>query len=463
MDAKCVECDGLTGAGDDLLPCSSCTSFIHRRCSGNELQLIYCKPCYNRLLSSSDEEEDSVENDVLYDNITNIDLNELQRLEELEVFTNDTDEMNVNLDNMDIDPDLNYFNRAEWSSDYISVPTLINNLGKSRRTEGRTLSLLHINCRSILSKLTEIRELATDLQVAILALSETWLNNETNQFVNIPGYVFVSNNRKGEPGGGVGLLIRNDLKFQLYNPLCSTEPSTFESLFIRLKLKNSSLIIGVIYRPPGQALKEFNEEIDDMLSSFKKTTTGVILLGDFNINLLKVNDHKDTNLFYNNLVSNHYLPVITKPTRITVTTKTLIDNIFTTVWSQLISASIIISDLSDHLPLFAKFSLETANKRPPQKVDNRPITAKGKEQFTKAIIDMNWDPVLSHCAGGRVSQAYDCFFNKYIGAYNSAFPIQPMNEKKTKTSFVQPWMTTALLKSCKKKSVIREISKDPFY
>ena len=48
---------------------------------------------------------------------------------------------------------------------------------------------------------------------------------------------------------------------------------------------------------------------------------------DFNINLL--NMHQATNDFVNLLTSNIFFPLISKPTRITSSTATLIDNIFT--------------------------------------------------------------------------------------------------------------------------------------
>jgi len=74
---------------------------------------------------------------------------------------------------------------------------------------------------------------------------------------------------------------------------------------------------------------------------------------------------------------------------------------------------------------------------------------------------MNWDLVTSQCAEGRVNEAYDCFFAKYIGAYDSAFP-KKLAEKKSKAIPVQPWMSPGLLKSCQKKNKLYiKYLKDP--
>jgi len=282
---------------------------------------------------------------------------------ELMVFPDELETESV-LNSLNLDPDQNYFKRDNWSSDYISTLTLGKKIRDEEFSGKQNFSLLHINCRSVLSKISEIKELAEKLQISILALSETWLDNDSADTVIIPGYNFVGRARVGGRGGGVGFLIKDNFNFQIYNPLKGkSDPKTFESLFIRVKLKKTAPIIGIIYRPPGQGLKDFIDEIEELSSCLKKNSTEIILLGDFNMDLLKVNEHKETNIFYNLLISNQYLPVITKPTRITPNTKTLIDNIFCTAWSKLQYASIIISDLSDHLPIYAQFALEATTKQ----------------------------------------------------------------------------------------------------
>ena len=48
-----------------------------------------------------------------------------------------------------------------------------------------------------------------------------------------------------------------------------------------------------------------------------------------------------------------FLPMITKPTRITAHSATLIDNIFTNNTTVSSKSGLIISDISDHLPIFS--------------------------------------------------------------------------------------------------------------
>ena len=77
-------------------------------------------------------------------------------------------------------------------------------------------------------------------------------------------------------------------------------------------------------------------------------------MGDFNINILNSQSHQPTNEFINLMLSNSMYPLISKPTRITSSTATLIDNIFTNNLELHVSRSsgILYTDLSDHLPIF---------------------------------------------------------------------------------------------------------------
>ena len=72
-------------------------------------------------------------------------------------------------------------------------------------------------------------------------------------------------------------------------------------------------------------------------------------------------------------------------------------------------------------------------------------------QFKTALMESNWDPVLRACDLGNPNEAYELFIGIYNRAYDDAFPIIK-STMKGKTKIKQPWMTTGLLKSCKKKT-----------
>jgi len=81
------------------------------------------------------------------------------------------------------------------------------------------------------------------------------------------------------------------------------------------------------------------------------------LLGDYNIDLLKESSNKQISDFLNLIYSFSFYPTINKPTRITRTTATIIDNIITNSTAHH-QSGIFIADLSDHLSVFVNTNID---------------------------------------------------------------------------------------------------------
>ena len=64
-----------------------------------------------------------------------------------------------------------------------------------------------------------------------------------------------------------------------------------------------------------------------LLEKLSHENKQIVIIGDFNINLLNQDD-KNTTTFFDTMFSCSYLPFINTPTRVTGHSKTLIDNIF---------------------------------------------------------------------------------------------------------------------------------------
>ena len=69
--------------------------------------------------------------------------------------------------------------------------------------------------------------------------------------------------------------------------------------------------------------------------------------------MLKMNQTLSTDIFMHQLFSYSFYPLITKPTRITEMSATLIDNILTNRLSDNDLRGILFSDILDHLPFFS--------------------------------------------------------------------------------------------------------------
>jgi hypothetical protein len=82
-------------------------------------------------------------------------------------------------------------------------------------------------------------------------------------------------------------------------------------------------------------------------------------MGDFNLDLRHYDSHHFTQEFLDSLFPHMLIPLITKPTRVTSHSATLIDNIFTNCFQQNTLNGLILNDISDHFPVFAYFKKDS--------------------------------------------------------------------------------------------------------
>ncbi|ESN94273.1 hypothetical protein HELRODRAFT_164081 [Helobdella robusta] len=104
-------------------------------------------------------------------------------------------------------------------------------------------------------------------------------------------------------------------------------------------------------RPPNSDPSNLIQKLDLALSSLK-TNSKVYLVGDFNLDLSKACSDKLVASFSDLLASFNFVPLISQPTRVTHSSSSIIDNIFTSNLSHHISG-ILLHDFSDHFPIFA--------------------------------------------------------------------------------------------------------------
>ena len=188
--------------------------------------------------------------------------------------------------------------------------------------------------------------LATSIPDVVL-LCETWLNPFSPD-INITGYETYRNNRTGRKGGGVAILTSTRLRQKLIQ---TKQYDSFESLFVEILVNpTKKLGCGSIYRPPNTELDKFLTDYDQMVSEIKKTNTNVVIGLDHNLDFLKASLHKNTQRFIEMNLEQGIFPTITRPTCMTKSTATLIDNILVSQnFCGKFESNIILDDISDHL------------------------------------------------------------------------------------------------------------------
>ena len=348
-----------------------------------------------------------------------------------------------------LDPDLN-FNELMPSNSRYMIESEVNELVTDKPCNSG-MSFLHINCRSLIGNFDRFRVLTTNLldSFSVIGVSETWLNDDTFNMVNLPGYNFISNHRRGKTGGGVGLYLGDYFQYKLIQDCNISNPEVIESLFVEISNPlGKNIIVGTVYRPPNQNLVSFIEHFNKILSIISKDNKQCYIMGDFNLDLLHCDHHAYTQEFIDSLFSHMFIPLINKPTRLTSHSATLIDNIFTNCFTQNIVNGIILNDLSDHLPVFALSSTKFEKPNNETTYYTRDYNDLNIIKFQTKLSQVEWTRVL---IGQDPNRLYDVFAEEYYRHFEDCFPLKISKLNSCRKS-KSPWITKGLLTSVKKKN-----------
>ena len=221
-----------------------------------------------------------------------------------------------------------------------------------------------------------------------------------------------------------------------------------ETLFIEIKKQNKKILIACAYKPNKSDDQFFINKLSNLISNnLKKKYDEIILTGDFNFDLLKYDENSSTLNFLNSLTSLSLIPVISKPTRITDNSATLIDNIFILNPINFISG-IIISDISDHLPTFISIKnvFSNVNSDLKTKIQYRLINENSMNDF---FLNM------SACDFSNINNSNDCssaiveLQDIIDETFRSSCPL--ITKTISFKNAIKPWITDKILTHIKKR------------
>ena len=289
-----------------------------------------------------------------------------------------------------------------------------------------------------------------DYKFDIIGISETKLskNIEPKFNINIEGYRCYHMDTEASKGGTL-IYISNTLNSKERPDLASLlyKSEVLESTFIEIINPNKkNILVGCIYRHPSMDLKEFNDEyMIPFLEIFDKENKKKYLIGDFNVDLLKIDEDSKSSSFFDNITSNLFVPHIIHPTRITSTTKTLIDNIFSnsTNYKEGISGNLTVS-LSDHLAQFLLIPDECHHSTKKQNLYTRDTKNFDSDKFTQEFQQIEWSSILKlHCNDPNV--AFEGFQATVDNLVNTYLPKRKMTKKEIKQK-EKPWISIEIQK-----------------
>ena len=355
----------------------------------------------------------------------------------------------------EIDPDYHFYTNVHFTvnmkCDYYFEDHFRQKHGF---TDSSQLSLFHLNIKSLSKHYDELDTYLNSLEYkfAFIGLTETWLDKDKQYFFDLENYTSINKFREGRKGGGVSLQISQNIPYIKRNDLVHFD-SEMESIFIKIDKcvynTNSNIIIGVIYRMPNACVDVFTDRLTDIMNVIEKEHKLCYIMGDLNIDFLKADDHKSTGALLDVLYSYNVFPLITKPTRVTEKTATLIDHIWTNnfdVDTHHIQG-ILCTSMTDHYAIF-HIAGNTSNDNAPKGLPlmRRDMSQKNIMKFIDEMKLTSWQSVLDE---NNTQLAYSIFHEIVSSTYNTCFPLKKISKKYYVN---KPWLTSALKESIKIKN-----------
>ena len=317
------------------------------------------------------------------------------------------------------------------------------------------VSTFHLNCRGLSANWDSFYELICNLHKEtfsfdFIGISEIY-KCPNSERLKLTGYHnILIRCREDGPRGGVGLFVREHLNYKLRDDIGVFIPHIFESLFIEIiNSVGKNIIVGVVYRPnsgPHADLDIFSYTMHSIMDTIQHENKLSIIMGDINIDLLKCDSHIKTSEYIDNLFTHGYLPVITKPTRISSSTATLIDHIYTNDITSSHHSGIIVTDVADHFGTF----LITQHKHKHHYSPNIKVRSfsQANIQYFKETLENTDFTCISNMTCPNM--AYNKFMKLYSNLFNNSFPLR--DAKLSKTIKREPWFTIGLLNSSRQKA-----------
>jgi exonuclease III len=337
------------------------------------------------------------------------------------------------------------------------------------------LKILSLNIRSLSKNINALKE-----EIELYQKFDVICLNETNCIIEklpngltdilLDGFhdpIVQAPIRSSGRGGGLAIYINKNVceydQIEKFDP--NPEPNNVHGEFQFVKINRckgyiNTVILGNVYRSPSRSPDNFNTLFDMILNKLNRhSKKQVLIVGDFNIDHIQHDNDIHSQHLIDNTTSHGFIQVVSRPTRITDHSATLIDHVYTNKIANLTSCDILTLDLSDHLAIVTTFLLgistdknliNNAKKTNPENVEFRIFKEANDLHFKQLLEDEHWTDVLD---GLDAQGQYNKFIETYTKHYNTAYPLISQRTRRKKERLnPKPWILPWLEEACDRKN-----------
>jgi len=197
--------------------------------------------------------------------------------------------------------------------------------------------------------------------------------------------------------------------------------------------------VGGFYKHPKTLILTFKNNFIATLSKFRGNKR-CIVTGDINIDLKEYGHDNGMTDYVDELFSINFIPYAFLPTRITSTSATIIDHIYSNCHSVVnisTKCGLVAADISDHL---CNFILLISSR--PSVIKERPLirlhTSQNYSRYLHELSLVHWNDLYQF---DNVDKVYVFFSSVIKTIYNRNFPLVRASRKYIRN---KPWITPAL-------------------
>ena len=333
------------------------------------------------------------------------------------------------------------FNR-ELDHDCISEPDLSFSLPKLKG-----FKIAFVNIVSLTKYLDELRLRMQSQTLDILALSETRLDNTfTDSAVSIEGYTLLRRDRC-RSGGGVAMFIRNVIEHKTRSDLSDPD---LEFLCIEIqKPKAKPFLLSNWYRPPNSPTELF-DKFEVLLGKIEAENIESNILGDINCDMMAVTPTNETRHLIELCESYQYAQLIKEPTRITSSSKSLIDLFLTNEPGKFVTSGVSHIGCSDHSLIYVSRKL-TSTRSLPRIFESRQYKNYMPADFMNDMALVPWDIIEQI---DNPIRAWEVWKQSFLAVANLHAPVKKRRVRNSKA----PWLTPEIKRLMWERDKIKQIA-----
>ena len=312
---------------------------------------------------------------------------------------------------------------------------------QEHQARSKAFKIGHINIRSLVPKLDEVRLLIRQNELDALCVSESWLTKDvSSDILMFSGYQTVREDRKVARrgrrevrGGGLVVIIRDGIVASKLS-VTRREDSRLETLWLAVSAPGGrSAVLGAAYRPPDGSAPADIDDLRHQLLEVSATGKPIYLLGDVNLDLSRP-DKPYVTLYFNMIDELGFIQLIRDPTH-PGATPSLLDHVLTNQTTIDHEPTVVKTHVSDHDMITVKTRLARC-KNKPRWITTRSMRRVNYDQLCLDLIQADWSPLYQE-ESTSIDAINDAFLTIWNAVVNEHCPLKRVKLRHPD----RPWLT----------------------